>query len=198
MSLTRYRVEEPVKDGFWEYADQRLRSFSFKDIENSTDELSFGWVSVGDFLDTGFAYASYALEPYLLAGLRVDRRQVAAALLRKYHRLEIRKTVAAREGARLDRAQREECKERARLGLLQRIPPSSQLFEVAWDTLSGEVWLGSATGWVREIFQDLFERTFERLLTPHALWQAAPEKWSQGSGRALVEKAMPLDLAEEA
>jgi hypothetical protein len=33
---------------------------SFKDIDDTMDEYSIGWVSVADMFDAGFAYSSYA------------------------------------------------------------------------------------------------------------------------------------------
>ncbi len=193
VTLSRYRLsgEPPSLEPRW--LDRRVRAHAFRDIEDSREEMAAGWVSPHDFMDTRFARTPHLVEPYLLLGLRVDRRQVGAALLRKYHRLEMDKARAASEDGRLSRRQRELLKEKARQDLLRRLPPASRVFDVVWDTSRGEVWLGSATAWVREVFEDLFARSFQvglALLTPWDLARAAA-----GSDlRAALEEARPLSL----
>jgi hypothetical protein len=38
---------------------------SFKDIDDTMDEYSIGWVSIADMFDAGFAYSSYAAGDYI-------------------------------------------------------------------------------------------------------------------------------------
>jgi len=196
-TLSRYRLKGDLPDGFKDFLDRRIRQFAFRDIENNSEELSVGWVSIHDFMDTGFAYAAYALDPYVALGLRVDKRQVGGAMLKKYHRLELKKAYAAGEGRKLSRMEREELKEKARLDLLSRIPPATKFYELVWDTNSGEVWLGASAHSVRELAEDLFKRTFELELMPIIPWHLAQEAAGSLTAKRALDEASPWSLRQE-
>jgi DNA recombination-dependent growth factor C len=193
-SLTRYRVRDDLPPNLADFIDERVRKFSFVSIEDSTEELSVGWCSATDVLDTNFAYASYWLEPYLILGLRIDRRRVPGPLLKKYHRMEMLKARDLNGGKRLSKPEREEIKERTRLQLLTRMPPTSQLIEVLWDTHGGGVWLGSQSNAVREQFEDLFNRSFQVNLESLWPWRIALGLVGEGNGATRLEAAGPLSL----
>ena len=196
LSLSRYQVKGDTPPDFWDFVDRRIRANLFLDIEDSTEEQAVGWVSAHYYFDTSFAYASYALDPYVVLGLRWDRRRVPAGLIKKYHTLEVRKALDAREGRGLSRADREDLKEKVRLDLLRRTPPSTQVFEVCWDTQRGEVWLGSAGRGVRDLFEDLFRRTFDLQPWPRIPYLLAGDLLGAGPLALRLEAARPLSLYE--
>jgi DNA recombination-dependent growth factor C len=192
VTLTRYQVKGEPPAEFKDFLDRRIRRFAFQEIEDSAEELSAGWVSPHDYLDAGFAYAPYSLDPYVVLGLRIDQRKVGGALLKKYHRLEMKRAYAERQ-AKLSRAEREELKEKVRLQLLTRMPPASKVAELVWNTASGEAWLGSSARQAREIAEDLFRRSFELDLLPVIPWHLAQRLAPQGAAQRL-EEARPLTL----
>ncbi|MCB2188617.1 MAG: recombination-associated protein RdgC [Deltaproteobacteria bacterium] len=165
-TITRYKIEGDLPPGFKDFIDERIRRFAFRDIEEGTEELAVGWTSAHDMLDTDFAFASYALDPFIMLGMRVDRRKVSAAALTKYTRIETAKVRDLREGRKPARAERLEIKERVRLVLLRGTRPASKLFEVCWDTARGEVWFGNASQANLDLFTDLFRRSFDLGLKP--------------------------------
>lgn len=166
VTISRYKVQGSLPDDLSEFLDQRIKLNIFRDIEESAQESGFGWVSVHDFLDTDFAFASYLLEPYIVLGLRIDKRRVPAGLVRKYHRMEILKALAMRDSRGLSRAEREELKEKVRLTLLKRTPPQTQMLEVVWDLNKAQVWLTSTAKPAMETFESLFKRSFALNLIP--------------------------------
>lgn len=191
-TISRYRVAGDIPPDFWDFIDRRVRANVFKDIEQSTAEIAVGWTSVTDFMDTEFAYAAYSLSPYVVLGLRVDQRKVAASLLHKYHRLEVDKAMGyLEEGRKLGRVRREELKDKVRLELLARIPPSSQLFEVIWDTSRNELWLGSAARKVMDLFEDLFIQSFGLELIPRIPFLLARDLLAKSPLVTSLEEARP-------
>ncbi|MBI4799702.1 MAG: recombination-associated protein RdgC [Desulfarculus sp.] len=198
VSLSRYQVACEVK-GFWDFVDRRVRANLFVDIDDSTEEISVGWCSAHDALDTEktwLAYAGYRLEPHLVLGMRVDRRRVPGALLRKLHRQEVAKARALREGRPLSRTEREDLKEKARLDLLLRTVPSTVLVEVVWDTKRGELWVATASRGLLDYFEDLFRRTFDAVPVPRIPWLLAGELAGPARRQAL-EGLRPADLYQE-
>jgi len=197
VTLSRYRVKGEPPSDFKDFIDSRIRKFAFREIENSSEEESIGWVSVHDYMDTSFAYAAYALDPFVALGLRIDKRQISGSLLKKYHRLELKKAHARGEGRKLSRMEREELKEKARLDLLTRIPPTTRSYELVWDTASGQVWLGASARSVREVAEDLFKRTFELDLVAIIPWHLAQDAAKATEARQALEDAQAWSLFQE-
>ena len=46
-----------LPENIWDYIAERVSLFSFKDIDDSYDENSIGWVSVFNMFDSEFKYA---------------------------------------------------------------------------------------------------------------------------------------------
>ena len=169
VTLTRYRAADARVHP--DFLDRRIRANLFLPIvEETTDEQSLGWVNIHDFMDTRLAYASYHLEPYVALALRLDRRRVPGAQLKKLHREEVAKALALREGRGLSRADREELKEKVRLELLRRTVPTTHLVSMVWNTSSSEVVIDTASQGLCEIFEDFFRRTFDALPVPFISW----------------------------
>jgi hypothetical protein len=143
----------------------------FMDIEGSIADKSLGWVSAHDYFDVNFAFESYNLNPYVVLGLRQDKRTVSASLVRKYHRLEINRMRDSKPEVRLSRPEREMLKEKARLQLLGRIPPQTTVWEMCWHTQRGEVWFTTTNRALLDAGQELFQKSFSPLyLTPRLPW----------------------------
>jgi DNA recombination-dependent growth factor C len=194
LTLTRYKIRGVPPDGFRDFLDEAIRANLFQSIDETADEQSVGWVSPHDFLDTSMEFAAYALDPYVVLGLRVDRRKVPGSTLNKYWRLEMDKARSMRDGRALARHEREELKEKALLRLMTRMPPATGFTEVCWDTARGEVVLYSASKATREIFEDLFHRSFGLNLVPLIPYLLAQDLLPSKI-KAALEQAQPLGLA---
>ena len=122
-SLTRFSVVGELPESFWDFAAQRVSAMSFKDIDDTMDEYSIGWVSVADMFDASFAYSSYAAGDYIALTMRVDERKVTPSVLKKYVMKEEERFKREKQIQRLNRAARLEIKERIRAELIRKSPP---------------------------------------------------------------------------
>lgn len=175
VTLTRYKVSGETPRDFWDFVDRRIRANLFVSIDEGTEEQAVGWCSIHDYLDTKFAFASYALDPYVVLGMRLDRRRVPAGQIKRQHRQEVAKALALREGRGLSLADRGDLKEKVRLDLLRRAVPQTQVLEVVWNTSNGELWVATASRGLLDIFEDLFRRTFDLQLVPRIPWLLAKD-----------------------
>jgi DNA recombination-dependent growth factor C len=192
VGLSRYKVEGAVPGAFWEWLNRKIMQNVFLDIEGSTADKSFGWVSAHDYFDVNFAFESYNLNPYVLLGLRQDKRTVSAALVHKYHRLEINRMRDSKPEGRLSRPERDMLKEKARLQLLNRIPPQTTTWEMCWHTAQGEVWFTTTSRALLDSGQELFQKSFAPLyLTPRLPWLLAAEMLPDP---AVLNRLTPLSL----
>ena len=85
VGLTRYRiVEEDIPSSLWHEVEDRLKRNSFRDIDASAEERSFGWVSFDNMLDPDFILCPPEKGPYLTFTLRLDTRRVPPAVMKKH------------------------------------------------------------------------------------------------------------------
>ena len=113
-SFTRFTVAGELPGSFWDFVAERVAAHSFKDIDDTMDEYSIGWVSVADMFDAGFAYSSYAAGDYVALTMRIDERKVTPAVLKKFIMKEEERFKRERQIPRLSRSVRLEIKDRVR------------------------------------------------------------------------------------
>ena len=157
--LTRYHLPEaPALPEDHELAE-RLEIHAFASIENSPQESSSGWVEILDPFQSRFEPHRFRFGDLVALALRTDSRRLSPAVLKRYLTL-AEADLRARADQGLSREQRRELKDRVRLELLGRIPVSTRVCEAVWFTMEGEVWLAGAGTKDREVFEDLWRRTF--------------------------------------
>ena len=173
LSFVRYRVEGPEPDPFWETVDQRIRAFSFREMESGTEEKAMGWVGLHHMLDTEFAYANYAAGDYLTFSFRVDRKTVPGALLKKYLLAEERRIASTSGRSRISRQERGEVRERVRSQLLAKSLPVPAVYDVCWCISRRWLLFTGVSAKIREDFEKYFNNCFELDLVPSFPWDAA-------------------------
>jgi len=169
LSLTRYRVrEEPPEMLTDEYVSGRLAKNAFLDIEDGPEERSLGWVEFFNHLGVDFNPATYRFGGLLAFTLRLDTRRLPPPILRRYCAIrEVR--YVAQTGHRPNSLTRREMKEAVRTELMLRIPLNTELMETAWLYGENEVWLAASGEKRRELFEELWGRTFGLALQMEAL-----------------------------
>ena len=83
-SFVRFTLEGDLPENALDYIADRIVSFSFRDIDDTYDEYSIGWVSILNMFDSQFQFASYAAGDYITLTLRIDERKVSPAILKKF------------------------------------------------------------------------------------------------------------------
>ncbi|MDR2076560.1 MAG: recombination-associated protein RdgC [Desulfovibrio sp.] len=189
-TFTRYRILDPVPPSLWGEVPDRLRRFAFQDIDDLPEERSFGWTSFDDMLDTLWRERPAERGIYLVFSLRLDTRRVPPAVIKKHLALALRQEEAAMRdlGKKfISRERRKELKEQVLLRLRGRFLPVPAQFEVVWNTASSLLYFTSIQQKMRDLFEELFVRTFDlhlSPLTPHEL------------ALTLLSDPAPLDILE--
>lgn len=164
-SFVRYTVSGQAPENFWDFAADRIRLFSFKDIDDSFEEQSIGWVSVHSIFDSEFAYASYAAGDYIVLSLRIDERKVSAAALKKFAMKEEERIKKEKQVPRLSRGHRQEIKENMRLLLLKKAVPIPSVYDLAWNLADNTVLFFSTNLKAQELLEHFFKETFGLQIT---------------------------------
>lgn len=189
-SFTRLRVTDPVPKELWPTVIDRLRQFSFKDIDDIPEERSFGWVTFEDMLDTTWREAPAEKGEYITFSLRLDTRRVPPAVIKKHLAIAVKKEEAlAREMGKkfVSRERKKELKEQVMLKLRQRFLPIPAEFQVIWNTAKSVIYFASTQQKMIDLFQTHFTATFDLHLEALAPYELAA---------SLHGDTAPLDVLE--
>ncbi len=163
ISYVRFTVEgtPPASESFWDFVADRVAAFSFKDIDDTLDEYSIGWVSVKNMFDADFSYASYAAGDYVVLSMRVDERKVSPAVLKKFVLKEEERIKKEKQVPKLGRRMRVEIKERIQTQLIRKSSPVPALYDLYWNLADSTVVFFTTNKKAIALLEDLFKDTFD-------------------------------------
>ena len=159
-TFVRYSVEGQLPDKFWDFAAERIVQFSFRDIDETFDEYSIGWVAVDNMFDSNFAHASYAVGDQIVLSMRIDERKVSPTLLKKFSLKEEDRLKKERQIPRLSRSQRVQIKEDIRLQLVKKALPVPSVYDLSWNLADNTVLFYSISSKAQSILEDFFKECF--------------------------------------
>lgn len=160
-SFVRYSVEGEPAPNFREFAAERINAFAFRDIDDSYEERSIGWVSVLNMFDTEFAYASFAAGDHIVLTMRIDERKVAPKVLKKFCLKEEERIKKERQIPKLNKSQKLEIKENIQLMLLKKAVPTPATYDLCWNLSDATLLFFSTSQKAQELLEDFFKKTFD-------------------------------------
>lgn len=163
-SFVRFSVDGTLPDNPLDFIAKRVLGFAFKDIDETYDEYSIGWVSILNMFDTRFAYASYVAGEYITLTLRIDERKVSPAILKKIVQKEEERVRLEQQVPKLSRSTKVQIKERIRTELMRKAIPIPSTFELCWNLSNSTLLFFSTNKKIHSILEDFFKESFGLLL----------------------------------
>jgi len=163
-SFVRFSVMGDLPENPLDYIADRVVSFSFKDIDDTYDEYSIGWVSLLNMFDSEFEYASYVAGDYITLTLRIDERKVSPAILKKMVQKEEERVRLERQLPKLGRSVKVEIKERIRVELMRKAIPVPSTFELCWSLSDSTLLLFTTNKKIHAVLEDFFKESFGLLI----------------------------------
>ena len=192
-SLTRFAVSGDLPSSPWDFIAEQISRHSFRDIDDTLDEYSVGWVSVANMFDSSFAYSSYAAGDYVALTMRIDERKVTPAVLKKFIMKEEERLKRERQIPRLSRSVRLEIKDRVRAELVRRAPAVPSTFDLAWNLADNTLLFFSTSRKAMALLEDLFKETFGLSLVLQIPWTLG-QRMAEGEARQRYEEMRPAVL----
>lgn len=189
-SYVRFSVEGELPDNSLDYIADKIVSFSFVDIDETTDEYSIGWVSILNMFDSQFKYASYAAGDYITLTVRIDERKVSPAILKKVLQKEEERVRLEKELKKLSRSMKVEIKDRVRTELMRKSVPIPAIYELFWNLSESTLVFFSTNKKAQAILEDLFRDCFGLLLKQQIPYNTAEHLLGEEEVGAL-EKVSP-------
>ncbi|HIJ78416.1 MAG: recombination-associated protein RdgC [Desulfobulbaceae bacterium] len=186
-SFVRYTVEGDLPQNFWEFIAERIALHSFRDIDESYEERSVGWVSVLNMFDSEFAFASYAAADHVVLSLRIDERKVAPNVLKKFCLKEEERLKKARQIPKLARSQKLEIKENVKLMLMKKAVPVPAVYDICWNLADSTLLFFSTSQKAQELLEEFFKDSFDLGLMLQVPYLTAEHLLGPDSHAALAE-----------
>ena len=159
-TFVRYSVEGELPENFWEFAAERIAQFSFRDIDDTFEEYSIGWVAVDNMFDSSFAHASYAAGDQIVLAMRIDERKVSNTLLKKFSLKEEERIKKEHNAPRLSRGHRQQIREDIRLQLMKKALPLPSIYELSWNLADSTLLFFSTSAKAQSVLEDFFKECF--------------------------------------
>jgi hypothetical protein len=196
-SFTRYAVVEELTGQLASELPERLARHSFRDIDDTADERSFGWVCLEDWLDSFWRAAPPEKAHYMAFTLRLDTRRVPPAVFKKHFLLAVKaEKEAMKESGKtfITKDRKQELKDQVMLKLRTRFLPIPAVFDAVWNLRSNRIWLATTNAKIRVLFEEHFTMSFGLTLeamTPYFLARRTVDK----SRHALLDDLEPSPFA---
>ncbi len=192
-TFVRYQVLGDPPANFWDLVADKVSRFAFKDIDDTYDEFSIGWVSVMNMFDAEFAYASYGVADYVCLTMRVDERKVSPKVLKKFCLKEEERIKRERQIPKLNRHQKLEIKENMQLMLMKKAVPVPATYDLIWNLSDSSLLFFSTNQKAQELLEDFFKDTFELHLMLQVPYNLA-ESMLDTAGRQALANISPAVL----
>jgi len=163
-SFTRFYIVDEVTNEIYTNLVEKLKQFAIIDIDEGTEERSYGWTNFDDMLDTAWERSLPQKGDYITFSLRLDTRRIPPAVQKKYVSITLRQEEERmqEQGKKfISRDRKKEIVEQIKLRLKARFLPIPAEFLVIWSMDKKIVYLGSTQRKIIEMFTDLFGRSFE-------------------------------------
>lgn len=171
-SFVRFRVEGELPPSPMDFIAERVSSFSFRDIDDSYDEYSIGWVSVMNMFDSAFNYSSHLCGDYVVLALRIDERKVSSVILRKLTQKEEERVKREKQIPKIGRTMKVEIRERIKTEQMRKAIPLPALYDACWNLADSTLFFFSTNKKAQTVLEDFFKESFGLLLrqqTPYTI-----------------------------
>jgi len=189
-SFVRFSVDGELPDNPLDYIAERIKAYSFQDIDETYDEYSIGWVSIHNMFDSDFAYASYIAGDNITLTLRVDERKVSPAILKKIVQKEEERTRLEKQLPKLSRSMKVQIKETVRTELMRKAIPIPAIYDLYWNLSDSILVFFTTNKKAHAILEDFFRETFGLLIRQQIPYTTA-EHLLQEDQLSLLEKMTP-------
>ncbi len=158
------------------WVGEGLANDGFRSIEQSSEELSSGWVQLDDYQNSDFdGLHTFQHNHYLAFSLRRDQRKLPTALLKPYILKAEEEWLAANpQFKRVPKQQREDLRDAVRGSLFAKTLPVPAIYDAVWDTRCNLITFSSLGTNAVDLLVDQFKKSFNglRLVPVHPIARA--------------------------
>ncbi|CAB1056599.1 hypothetical protein D1BOALGB6SA_1336 [Olavius sp. associated proteobacterium Delta 1] len=160
VSITRYKVHGKINSPIIENIADGLKSNTVSEIDNQISDKAVGWTSFEKPFQPDFGGSSFVYGNYFVFALRIDKKNIAAKVLKKHYTIEAAKRMADSGRDFLSKNEKKLVKEHVLSGLSVRIPATPNIYDLVWNYEDAVVWFFSNLKAANEELETLFSKAF--------------------------------------
>jgi hypothetical protein len=139
----------------------QLKENAFVGKELGLEEENLGWAVFGEELATDFSIENTVYGKFVLFSLRRDSIKVPSSLVNLHLKSRLKERMRSEEVEVIGKKQRGEIKEEIIEELMAKTPTQIQVIQIMIDTARAEVFISSTSDKVLELFEGLFNKSFD-------------------------------------
>lgn len=160
VSITRYKVHGKINAPLIENISYGLKSNTILEIDNQISDKAVGWTSFDKPFQPDFDGSSFVYGNYFVFTLRIDKKNIAAKVLKKHYTIEAAKRMADSGRDFLSKNEKKLVKEQVISELSVRIPATPNIYDLVWNYEDSMVWFFSNLKAANEDLETLFAKSF--------------------------------------
>ncbi len=178
VSITRYRVSGKINAPIIENIANGLNKNTISDIDNQVPDRAVGWTSFDKPYQPDFEGSSFVYGDSFVFALRIDKKNIAAKVLKKHYTIEADRRLAESGREYLSKNEKKLVKEHVLNGLCLRTPATPNVYDLVWNYENSILWffsnLKAANEELETLFTDSFNLSLIRLF-PYTAAELASE-----------------------
>ncbi len=160
VSITRYRVQGKINATIIDHIASGLINNTISDIDNHISDKAVGWTSFDKPFQPNFEGSSFVFGAYFVFALRIDKKNIAAKVLKKHYTIEAARRMAESGREYLSKNEKKMVKEHVLNELCLRIPATPNIYDLVWNYENSTVWFYSNLKAANEELETLFSTSF--------------------------------------
>ena len=160
VSITRYKVHGKIAPPLIENIANGLTKNKIIEIDNQPAYQSVGWTSFDKPFQPDFDGSKFVYANYFVFSLRIDKKTIAAKVLKKHYTIEAARRMAESGRDYLSTNEKKMVKEHVINGLSLRIPPTPNVYDLVWNYGEASLWFFSNLKASNEELENIFSKSF--------------------------------------
>ena len=160
VSITQYKVNGQFESQIIDTVADGLSRNTIKDIDQQVIDKAAGWTSFEKPYQPDFSGSSFVYGNYFVFSLRVDKKNIAARVLKKHYTIEAARRMSQSGRDYLSKTEKRVVKENVRNALYLKVPATPHIYDVAWNYEEASLWFFTNLKAANEELETLFSKSF--------------------------------------
>lgn len=160
VSITQYNVQGKLNYQVIDTIADGLTKHTIADIDQQVLERAVGWTSFDKPFQPDFSGSSFVYGNYFVFSLRIDKKNIAAKVLKKHYTIEAARRMSESGRDYLSKTEKKLVKDHVQNALCLRIPATPNIYDVVWNFEESSLWFFSNLKVANEELETLFSKSF--------------------------------------
>jgi DNA recombination-dependent growth factor C len=160
VSITQYNVNGKFESQIIDTVADGLSRNTIKDIDQQVIDKAAGWTSFDKPFQPDFSGSSFVYGNYFVFSLRIDKKNVAAKVLKKHYTIEAARRMSQSGRDYLSKTEKRAIKENVRNALFLKVPATPHIYDIVWNYEEASLWFFTNLKAANEELETLFSKSF--------------------------------------